>query len=144
MSLKASVSLSASVFPCQCLCLCPLSVVPCPMSLLMVPCPLSPVPCPLPMVLCPFPCPLSPVPCPVFMWEFFHGSFNGLPWQRITFNAYLLPKNQRITFKVTFVADGQPLELIIPRMNGNGYLSALIWTHATDQINGKYFAQLCM
>jgi hypothetical protein len=41
--------------------------------------------------------------------------FNRLLWQWITFNTYLLPeKNQRITFKVTFVANGKILALITP------------------------------
>jgi uncharacterized lipoprotein YbaY len=54
------------------------------------------------------------------MWEYCHGSFNGLPWQRITFNAYLLPKNQRITLQATFVAKGQLSVFITQKMNGNG------------------------
>jgi hypothetical protein len=48
------------------------------------------------------------------MGEFCPAFFNGLLWQRITFNAYLLPENQRITFKVIFIANGQLSALISP------------------------------
>jgi hypothetical protein len=41
--------------------------------------------------------------------------FNGLLWQRITFNAYLLPEKSTETFKVTFIANGKLSALINPR-----------------------------
>jgi hypothetical protein len=104
---------------------------------------LTPVPCPLSLA----PCPLSHVPCPLshfpwFMWEFCLCSFNRLPWQRITFSAYLLPKKSMDNFSSYFVATGQLSMLITPNMNGNGLLSALILTHSMDQINGGYFLKV--
>jgi hypothetical protein len=49
------------------------------------------------------------------MGEFCHAFFNGLLWQRTTFNAYLLPeKIQRITLKATFITNGQLSALISP------------------------------
>jgi hypothetical protein len=41
------------------------------------------------------------------MCEFYLDYFNGLLWQWINFNTYLLPESQRITFKVTLIANGQ-------------------------------------
>jgi hypothetical protein len=62
----------------------------------LVPCPLSVVPCPMSHV----PCPTSIIPCPLSRVHvgICHGSFNGLPWQQITLNAYLLPKKSTDNF----------------------------------------------
>jgi hypothetical protein len=54
------------------------------------------------------------------MCEFCHDYFNGLLWQRITFNAYLLPEKSMDTVKVTLIVNGQLSALITPMMNGNG------------------------
>jgi hypothetical protein len=50
----------------------------------------------------------------VSIGEFCPAFFNGLLWQRITFNAYLLPEKSTETFKVIFIANGQLSALISP------------------------------
>jgi hypothetical protein len=81
-------------------------------------------------------------PCP---WPFMFLSLS-MPWlfQQTSlatdnFQRLFIAESQRITFKVTLLANGQLSALITPRMNGNGKLSTFILTSSMDQINRSYF-----
>jgi uncharacterized protein YjaG (DUF416 family) len=65
-----------------------------------------------------------------FMCEFCHAYLNGLVWQRITFNAYLLPEKLKDNFKSYFGCQRTTFSAYNPGMAGNGQLSALILTHS--------------
>jgi hypothetical protein len=51
-------------------------------------------------------------------------------------------KIQRISFKVTFTANGQVSALITPSMEGNKYLPALTLIYPTDNISRSYILKV--
>ncbi len=54
--------------------------------------------------------------------------FNGLLWQRITFNSCLLPEKSTDDFQRVYLQDGR-----------RRIIFSFFSTHSTDQINGRLY-----
>jgi hypothetical protein len=70
------------------------------------------------------------------MCEFCHAYFNGLLWQQITFNTYVLPEKSTDNLQSYFCANGQLLALItkgqVATDNFQRLVQPIQWTDSTE------------